>query len=367
MPRKVCFHALNRENFFVCCAAALTRVKASAGKDFRASIEWPVMSETKVENPVSSELTSSRILVVGAGAIGAFYGAALQSGGADVSAVCRGEFETVRENGFAVESQRLGDRVFRPSQTLRSAADYQGGAPDYLVISVKVVEGTDRAALVRDAVGPKTTIVLIENGVEIEDEMAEAFPDNELISALAFVQVSRVGPGKVRHYAFGDLSFGNYPSGLTERTRHFAALLEAGGIKCSLTEDVVSARWQKCLWNAVFNPISVMGGVLDTGHILGSEEGEAFVRRTMHEVCAVAAATGHPIPDTLIDQFIEGTRKAPPYKTSMALDHENGRPMETEVILGNAVRAGRREKVAIPSLEALYALMKMVERKSTLI
>ncbi len=310
--------------------------------------------------------SSTRILIVGAGAIGAFYGAALQAAGADVAVVCRGEYDTVRQNGFAVESKRLGDRFFRPVQTLRAAADYQGGPPDYVIVSVKVVEGSDRAALIRDAVGPQTAIVLIENGVEIEGEIAEAFPDNELISALAFVQVSRVAPGKVRHYAFGDLSFGNYPSGLSDKAKRLAALLETGGVKCTLTEDVVSARWQKCLWNAVFNPISVMGGVLDTGHILGSDEGEAFVRRMMCEVCAVAAATGHPIPDTLIDQYIEGTRKAPAYKTSMALDYENGRPMETEVILGNAVRAGRRENVAIPSLEALYALMKMVEKKSGL-
>jgi 2-dehydropantoate 2-reductase len=312
---------------------------------------------------VSAE-TSPRILIIGAGAIGAFYGAALQAGGGDVAVVCRGEYETVRENGFSIESKRLGERTFRPSQTLRSAADYQGGPPDYAVVSVKVVEGTDRAALIRGAIGPETAIVLIENGVEIEAEIAEAFPENELISTLAFVQVSRTGPGKVRHFAFGDLSFGNYPSGLTERTRRFASLLEAGGIKAVTTEDVVTARWQKCLWNAVFNPISVMGGVLDTGHILGGAEGEAFVRRAMKEVCAVAAATGHPIADLLVDQYIEGTRKAPAYKTSMALDYENGRPMETEVILGNAVRAGRREKVAIPSLEALYALMKMVELKT---
>ncbi|OWW20036.1 ketopantoate reductase family protein [Noviherbaspirillum denitrificans] len=310
---------------------------------------------------------SERILIIGAGAIGAFYGAALQTAGANVSVVCRSELDAVRANGFSIESKRLGNRTFKPVQTLGTASDYQGGAPDYVVVSVKVVEGTDRAALIRDAVGPGTAIVLIENGVEIEAEIAQAFPDNELISALAFVQVSRVAPGKVRHFAFGDLSLGNYPSSVTERTKRFAALLETGGIKCTMTEDVVTVRWQKCLWNAVFNPISVMGGVLDTGHILGAPEGELFVRQAMREVCAVAAATGHPLDETLVGQYVEGTRKAPPYKTSMALDYENGRPMETEVILGNAVRAARRENVAIPALEALYALMKMVERKTALI
>jgi 2-dehydropantoate 2-reductase len=311
-----------------------------------------------------SQDSRSRILIIGAGAIGSFYGAALQIAGADVSVVCRSEYDTIRETGFQIESKRLGKRVFQPAQTLRSAADYQGGPPDYLILSVKVVAGIDRVAVIRDAVGPDTVIVLIENGVEIESEIAQAFPDNELISALAFVQVSRVAPGRVVHYAFGDLHFGNYPSGFSDRAKRLAGMLEDGTIKPVPTEDVVGARWQKCLWNTVFNPISVLGGGLDTDDILSAIEGTSFVRRAMEEVCAVAAATGHPLPSSLIEQYITGTRKAPPYKTSMALDLESGRPMEVEVILGNAVRAGRRENVRIPLLESLYALMKMVERKN---
>jgi len=305
-----------------------------------------------------------RVLVVGAGAIGAFYGAALQAGGAEVAAVCRSEYETVRAHGYRIHSERLGERLFRPAQTLRSAAGYAGGPPDYLVLCVKIVGGTDRVALIRDAVGPQTTIVLIENGIEIEQEIADAFPGNALISSLAFVQVSRIGPGEIRHYAFGDLHCGDYPSGIGAATRRFAALLEAGGVKCPLTEDVVGARWQKCVWNAVFNPASVLGGALDTDDMLGAPGGAGFAERAMREVCAVAAAAGHPLAPDLPTRFIEGTRQAPPYKTSMALDFEQGRPMETEVILGNTVRAAQRENVPVPLLETLYSLMKMVERKA---
>jgi 2-dehydropantoate 2-reductase len=306
----------------------------------------------------------SRVLIIGAGAIGSFYGALLAEKGAEVSVVCRSEFETVREHGFAIESGALGDRIFRPAQVLRSAAEYQGGYPDYLIVSVKVVHGVDRAALIRDAVGPDTVIVLIENGVEIESEIATAFPANELISALAYIQVSRVGPGKVKHHALGDLTLGNYPSGATTRCRLLADELQRDGVRCTVSEQVVTARWHKCVWNAVFNPISVLGGVLDTAAILAPAEGIAFVRQAMHEVIRVAAAAGHILPPAMVDQYIEGTRRAPPYKTSMALDFENGRAMEVEVILGNVVRAARREKVTIPALEALYALLKMIEARA---
>jgi 2-dehydropantoate 2-reductase len=305
----------------------------------------------------------SRILIVGAGAIGSFYGALLAEKGADVSVVCRSEFEIVREHGLAIESSVFGDRIFRPAQVLRSAAEYQGGFPDYLIVSVKVVHGVDRSALIRDAVGPDTAIVLIENGVEIEAEIAAAFPANELISALAYIQVSRTGPGKIKHHALGNLTLGNYPSGAGARCRQLADLLQRDGIRCTVSEQVVTARWHKCVWNAVFNPISVLGGALDTATILAPPEGVAFVRGAMQEVIRVAAAAGHALPPAIIDQYIDGTRRAPPYKTSMALDYENGRAMEIEVILGNVVRAGRRENVAIPALEALYALLKMIEAR----
>lgn len=304
-----------------------------------------------------------RVLIAGAGAIGSFYGAALHKQGVDVAVICRSEYDTVQKNGYHIESGLLGKQIFKPSQVLTSAADYQGGPPDYLILCAKVVKGTNRVAMIRDVVGPRTVIVLIANGVEIEQEMVDAFPENELISGLAFIQVSRTAPGKVQHYAYGDLTLGNYPSGLSERVSVLSALFEKSGIKVIQAEDIVTARWKKCLWNAPFNPISVLGGVFDTENMVGVPEGETLVRQAMEEMLAIAAATGHPIPAELIDQYIAGAHEAPPYKTSMALDYENNRPMEVETILGNAVRAGQREGISIPRLETLYALLKMAEYK----
>jgi len=303
------------------------------------------------------------ILVVGAGAIGALYGSALARQGAQVSVVCRSDYAAVQRDGYRIRSALLGDHVFCPHSVLRDVADREA-PPDYLVLTVKVLQNFDRAALIRPAVGPHTVILLIENGVDIEAEIATAFPENELLSSLAFVAVSRTSQGEVQHHSHRSLILGRYPSGITPALQRIAALFEASGVSCKLTEDVIGARWQKAVWNAVFNPVSVLGGVLDTAMMLRTPDDQAFVRQAMLEVCAIAAAEGHPIRPTLVDQLIVGTRAMPAYKTSMALDYENGRPMEIEAILGNVVRAGRKHAIAMPALESIYALARMVEGKA---
>lgn len=301
----------------------------------------------------------SQVLIVGGGAIGGFYGSILHRGGAQVAVVSRSDYDQVRENGIQVSS-RLGGLSFRPAAVLRNVEECPE-PPDYLVLCVKVLEGIDRAALIRPAVGPATAIVLIENGIGIEDELTQAFPDNPLISALAFIGVSRIGPGRIEHKAFGHLVFGNYPSGAGEEAHRFSEWLQAGGIRTTVTESVLTERWRKCIWNAAFNPVSVLAGGADTATILNAPGGEALMQALMEELCAIAAAAGHPMLENRVEKILADTRQMPPYRTSMALDYLHGRPMEVEAILGNAVREGRRLDVPAPRLEAVYALMKMLE------
>ena len=301
------------------------------------------------------------ILVVGAGAVGALFGSALARQGGRVSVVCRSDCDAVSREGYHIRSPLLGDHRFRPAAVLRDVADCTT-PPDYLLLTVKVLPHVDRAALIRPAVGPNTVIVLIENGIDIEPPIAAAFPDNELLSALAIVAVTRTAQGEIHHQSSGSLNMGRYPSGITEAARRLAAMFEASGVGCKLTENVIGARWQKAVWNATFNSISIMGGVLNTAQMLKTPEDQAFIRQVMQEVCAVAAAAGHPQHPKLIEQLIAGTIAIPAYKTSMAVDYENGRPMEIEAILGNTVRVGRKHGVPIPALESIYAIASMIGR-----
>ncbi len=305
-------------------------------------------------------MSQDKILIIGAGAIGSFYGAILSKAGADVSVVCRSDYKIVKQNGYSIKSNDLGNWTFTPTQVLKTATDYKGQV-DYIVLCTKITPESNRAELVRAAVSAKTCIVFIQNGVEIEQELVNAFPNNEIISGLAFICCNRVKPGEIHHLAYGKLTLGslNTNNQTSSRTQHLSDLINRAGIESIVTDQIISSRWLKCLWNAAFSPLSVLSGGLSTEEILSTQE--TLIRTIMQEVMHIAQACGQPLPNESIDTNIKNTYAMPPYKTSMLLDYENHKTMEIEVILGNTVRAAKKHQVACPTIETLYALMKLKE------
>jgi 2-dehydropantoate 2-reductase len=186
-----------------------------------------------------------RILILGAGAIGGFYGNALSKAHAHVTLVARSEYAVLKTQGYKITSETLGEQLFFPHDVLTSCHHYQGKHPDYLIVSLKVIQGINRVELMKPAVGPNTVIVLIENGVEIEQEIQDAFPDNQIISCLAFIQVSRIAPGLIEHYAYGELTIGNFPYEVIKECQALAELFERGGVPVVLNENISQGRWQK--------------------------------------------------------------------------------------------------------------------------
>lgn len=309
------------------------------------------------------DIAPPKVLVIGAGAIGAFYGGVLARAGCEVSAVVRSEFEAIAAGGFRIESH-LGELSWRPAQLLRPGEPFQG-IPDLLLVCLKLTASTDPVALIRPALGTKTAIVLVANGIAIETPVAAAFPDHELISGIAYAAVSRAAGGIVRHHSqFTRLVLGRYPCGNSDTAGRLVELLKKGGSSGAVSEDIVGARWLKCAWNTVLNPISALGSGLGTRDMLGSAPTTQFVRAAIGEFVQIAAADGHALPDDTIDKLIAGTLKLPNYVSSMGQDFLAGRAMETEALLGNVVRIGERHGIEAPRLGALYALLKMTEQRS---
>ncbi|MDD3118449.1 MAG: 2-dehydropantoate 2-reductase [Victivallales bacterium] len=303
----------------------------------------------------------SKILLFGAGAVGAYFcGKLAHAGLADVAVVCRSDYETVKERGYRIAGKD-GDFVFRPAGVYRTAAEYRGAA-DYLFVTSKVLPGIDLPQLIRAAVGPQTVIVLIQNGIDIETDLATAFPGHEIISSIAYIGVTRVAPGEVIHLDGGRLKFGVYPRGVSSHTEQLVRLFTAAGVPVAATAEIMRARWEKLVWNVPFNPISVLTRS-DTAQLMADPDMVALLRATMEEVCATAAAAGWAQPATMITEQLEFTRGFKPYKPSMLIDYENGRPMEIEAIIGNVVRTAARLNVPVPHIFSIYAMIKRLNRR----
>ncbi len=301
-----------------------------------------------------------RVLVLGAGSVGIYFGGRLAQSGAEVSVVARSDYDTVKDAGYEISSI-AGDFHFSPHLVLRNAADYPGEA-DYVFLTTKVLPSIDRQALLRPVIrSPRTVIVLIQNGIDIEDEIRRAFPENELLSTIAYIGASRPAPGRMLHQGAGTLQMGVYPRGVSPAVETLVAAFSSVNVRCLPVKDIVFTRWNKLLWNLPYNPVSVLAGGADTAMMSRGDSLEELCAALMTEVIAVANAVGVTLDEHLAEKQRGFTRDFPPYKTSMLQDFESGRALEVEAILGNTLRLARRHGVSVPRIECCYALLKSAD------
>lgn len=304
----------------------------------------------------------ANILLVGTGAVGGYFAGRLALGGSRVAALCRSDYDIVKERGITVTSV-AGDFHFKPAAVIKNVDEYDH-EPDYIIVATKVLPEINIRSLIGPRVYPKTAIVLLQNGIEIEEPVAASFPGNEIISAIAFISVSRPEYGLINHRDYGRLTIGNYPSGASDKTARLAEIFRLTGVRCDIDHDIITARWRKLMWNAPFNPLSVLCGGADTREMMESDHVVSLAVNTMKEIMVLAALSGHHVSESAITAIIEDTRKMAPTKTSMLQDYESKRPLEVEAILGNTMRIARRLDVSTPHLDTLYALLETVDRKN---
>jgi 2-dehydropantoate 2-reductase len=302
-----------------------------------------------------------KILIMGAGAVGAYYGAQLQKAGEGVVFCARGDnLRAMRENGLEIKSFK-GDLKL----TVNATGDPKELAPYELILfAVKSYDTESAAGQLEGCLAPEGVLITIQNGVENEEVLCRYFPREVVMGGNSRVGAELFAPGKVLHTALGEIEFGELDCRITPRAEKIAEVFRRAGILGELTTDLQTIRWYKLMGNNSTNSVSALSQTT-LGQMIGDPDGFNLVRTLMLETLAVGRAEGAKVSDDRIDAQLSMIRKslnAAAIKTSTLQDLEKGKPLEYEAISGAVVRAARRHNMKVPATETVYTLLKLLDK-----
>ncbi|KAL1303026.1 hypothetical protein AAFC00_003339 [Neodothiora populina] len=315
----------------------------------------------------------SSVLLLGCGGVGTIVALNLERGGlATVTAVLRSNYADVKRRGFHIQSCDHGElHEWRPSHLVDHVPSYQDHKFDYIVCTTK--NTPDCKPTLSETIAPAVTpnhtvIVLLQNGINLERALFDAFPSNTVLSGISYIRSHEVSPGEIDHMDHDELicgPFSRVPQQPDEKdvaaARKFCEIYGAAGRTISTyDEDVLSSRWRKLMYNACLNSVCAVTG-LDTGSV--QQTGtlvDGLVRPAMKEIVAAARAAGAKnMSDETVEATIAGLEPVEMrFKPSMLVDMEKGNYTEFENIVGEPLRAGTALGVQMPTLSVVYNILQ---------
>ncbi|HEX7669294.1 MAG TPA: 2-dehydropantoate 2-reductase [Polyangiaceae bacterium] len=302
-----------------------------------------------------------KILIVGSGAVGGYYGAVLARGGHDVTFVARGEHgRLMAEHGLTVETPDGEFTVTAP--VLPDVQDAAGLDVDLAIVAVKST-ALDSAvtAGVDAALGPSGVALPLLNGVDSEEVLARALGESRVVGGIAQIAARLVSPGRVQMSGPSRLVIAPLSSEQMPLVERLAAKLSSAGLVCEAKRDLKRILWTKLLWNAPFNAICALTRK-NAGEVLAVPELATLVHGAMLEVAAVARAEGVVIDEAFIESTLASTRaKFADSVPSMLQDVLAGRATETRALQGAVTHRGSIHGISTPIHQTLMALMLGLE------
>jgi 2-dehydropantoate 2-reductase len=303
-----------------------------------------------------------RIAVVGAGAVGGYFGGMFARAGAPTVFIGRKHFvDTVNSKGLVLDKSTGQERIAAGATIDMSAVR----DCSLILFCVKANDTSATAAQMASFVRSDATVICLQNGVDNADRV-RAVTNVFALPAVVYVAVSVPEPGHVKHLARGDLIIGP-PS---ERTTQTASVFERAGISCRISDNIQGELWVKLLCNCTLNAISALGRVR-YGEITQSEDATRLMENVVEEVLAVAKAAGIALPgvrdrESGMAAAMEIATQMTDAMSSTAQDLNRGRLTEIDALNGYIVRRGTELGVPVPVNHALFTLVKLAERSNTI-
>ena len=295
--------------------------------------------------------------VIGSGAIGGFYGGKLANAGHDVHFLFHNDYDHVAKNGLSVDSVN-GNFKILPINAYHTTADMP--TCDVVLVCLKTTQNHLLPDMLPPLVAPGTCIIMIQNGLGMEADLATYFPNNGIMGAMAFICSNKIGAGHINHLDYGSLTLANYRNTSATRIEQVAHDFTAAGIPVKIADNLLSARWRKLVWNIPYNGLSVVLHA-QTDKLNAQPDTRQLLSDLMSEVIDAGNACGANIPVSFASEMIKSTDNMQPYSPSMLLDYERHQQMEIQYMYSNPIRSAAEYGFIMKKTEVLEQQLRYVD------
>ena len=299
-----------------------------------------------------------RILVMGSGGVGGYFGGVMARAGHDVTFVARGaHLAAMLDRGLHVIDQ--GERFeIQPTDAVERPADV-GASPDFVLFTVKTYDTGPAAEAIKPIVGENTAVVPLQNGVDAIQEIGSVVGRDRMLGGMTNIGARIAEPGVVERFSpFAAVVIGEPNGGMSERAERIAGAMKEVGIDVQATADVQRSLWEKFMLLAPLASLTSATN-LPSGKVRAAPEGKALYLTMMREVMEVGRASGVNLPEesyTSTEKFFMSLPDT--HTTSLQRDFDAQRRVEVEHLAGSVVRRARAAGVAVPNFEPVYALLR---------
>ncbi len=294
--------------------------------------------------------------VIGMGAIGGYYGGCLAKAGREVHFLSHSDYRQVLEHGLQVDSCR-GDFYLPHIAAYQRSQDMP--KTDVILVGLKTVNNHLLPSLLAPLLHDDSIVLLIQNGIGVEEDLQQAFPQLHIVAGMAFICSAKVGPGHIRHQDFGSINLGNYSCPEDDFQQLRADLVDAGITAAEV--PYLEARWKKAVWNMPFNGMTVALNT-STDKLLGNPSTRQLIYDQMMEVIGAANALGiTALTADFAEQMIQTTDAMVPYSPSMKLDFDYRRPMEIDYLYTRPIAVAKKAGFKMSKLAMLEAELRFIE------
>ena len=304
-----------------------------------------------------------RIAIFGTGGVGGYFGGRLAHAGEDVTFIARGEhLRAIKANGLRVDSQ-LGDFVVLPAKTTDDVNEIR--EVDLVIVGVKAWQVPEAARAIKPLVGPDTSVLPLQNGVEAVAQLVHELGPDRVLGGLCRIVSFVVGPGHIRHAGFTpSIIIGELDNRQTDRIASVERVFQHAGLQITIAPDIQVALWTKFLFIASFSGVGAIANA-PAGVLRTDPKWRELMLAAMNEIYRLAHARGINLPADSIDNAMAAINALPEDGTSsMQRDIAAGRPSELESQNGAVVRMASESGIDVPTHALIYERLKPLEQKA---